>query len=246
MSYQLNQGERIDQLFREKRKIIQSKSYFAFSLDAVLLADFIDLPKNKAFRYLDFCSGNGIIPILLSARTREVLEGIEIQAPLVDMAKRSIQLNRLENQVKIYQGDIRDLRKPDKEYDFISCNPPYFLPSASKDLHKVTSHQIARHEITLSMEDWIQKAGILLKEKGRLYLVHRPDRLDDLMESLLKYHFSIKRMKFVHPKANENANIVLIEAIYRGGRRGVRIEPSIIVHQENNQYTPEMRAIYYG
>lgn len=246
MSHHLQEGERIDQLFRENRQIIQSKSYFAFSLDAILLADFIKLPQHKSFRYLDFCSGNGIIPLLLSGRTNQLLEGIEIQAPLVDMAQRSVKMNGLENQIQIRQGDIRNLKKPKRGYDFISCNPPYFLPSSSKSLHKMTSHQIARHEISLTMDDWIQKAGLLLKDKGRLYLVHRPDRLDDLIEGLLKYGFSIKRMRFVYPKEGENANIILVEAIYRGGRRGVRIEAPIIVHDQNNQYTAEMRAIYYG
>lgn len=241
----LRSDERIDQLFRENRQIIQSKNYFAFSVDAILLADFVQLPK-KSFRYIDFCCGNGIIPLLLSARTANHLEGIEIQEELVDMAKRSIELNRLESQITISQGDINELIKPKPLYDIITCNPPYFLIENSKDLHHLNSHQIARHEVTLTMDQWIKKASVLLREKGRLYIVHRPERLDDLTEVLLRHQFGIKRIKFVYPKVSEQANIILIEAIYRGGRRGVRIEPPMIIHTDDNDYTEAMKEIYFG
>lgn len=238
--------ERIDYLFRENRKIIQSKEYFSFSLDAVLLADFVKLPKTRAFNYLDFCTGNGIIPILLSAKTAQPLMGIEIQEELVEMAYRSVQLNQLEHQISIIQGDINHIANSNQFYDIITCNPPYFLVEASKELHHLTSHHLARHEVTLTMDQWVVKASKLLKDKGRLYIVHRPERLDDLIETLLSNHFSIKRMKFAYPKAEMTANIVLIEAIYRGGRRGIKIEPPIIVHEANGEYTEEMKAIYFG
>ncbi|MBS4456131.1 tRNA1(Val) (adenine(37)-N6)-methyltransferase [Aerococcaceae bacterium zg-BR33] len=242
----LKEHERIDQLIREQRQIIQSKEFFSFSLDAVLLADFVRLPNRRSFRYLDFCSGNGIIPLLLSGRTTAKLEGIELQAPLVDMAQRSIQLNQLEHQITITQGDINQLSKPSIPYDIITCNPPYFLVESSKGLHHLSSHQLARHEVSLTMAQWIKKAGQLLRDKGRLYIVHRPERLDDLMEHLLAHQFSVHRIKFAHPKKEALANIVLIEAIYRGGRRGIRIEPPIIVHDNQHQYTKEMQAIYFG
>lgn len=242
----LKEHERIDTLFREQRQIIQSKQFFAFSVDALLLADFVKFPSKRTFKYLDFCSGNGIIPLLLSARTNQFLEGIEYQANLVDMANRSIQLNGLEEQIKIYQGDINELTKPLELYDMITCNPPYFLVDASKELHHLSSHQLARHEVTLTMNQWVKKASILLREKGRLYIVHRPERLDDLIEVLVKYQFSVNRLKFIHPKENKNANIVLIEAIFRGGRRGVKIEPSLTIHTDNHEYTPQMKEIYFG
>lgn len=242
----IHEHERIDQLYRENRQIIQSKNYFSFSLDAVLLADFVQLPHKRPFRLIDFCSGNGVIPLLLSAKTDQKIEGIELQAELVDMAQRSILLNNLQDQITIYQEDIRQLKKPQVPYDFVICNPPYFLPENSKGLHHLSSHQIARHEICLTMDEWVKKAQLLLRDKGRLYIVHRPDRLDDLVESLLKHQFSIKRMKFAYPKAGENAHVVLIEAILRGGRRGIKIEPGLIVHRPDNCYTDEMMAIYYG
>lgn len=242
----LYEHERVDQLFRENRKIIQSKQYFSFSLDAVLLADFVDLPHSRPFNYLDFCSGNGIIPILLSARTQQILRGIEIQPELVDMAQRSVQLNHLEQQVIFEQGDINALKGPYQHYDIITCNPPYFLVENSKEIHHLTSHQIARHEVKLSMAQWITKASKLLKDKGKLYIVHRPERLDDLMENLLAASFSIKRIKFAHAKVNANATVVLIEAVNRGGRRGIKIEPPIFVHQADGTYSEQMREIYFG
>lgn len=243
---ELKEFERIDYLFRENRKIIQSKRFFSFSLDAVLLADFVNLPQKRQFKYLDFCSGNGIIPIILSAKTTNPLEGIELQSELVEMARRSIEINQLENQITIHEGDLNEFPHGNADYDFITCNPPYFLLENSKEIHRLTSHHLARHEVSLTMDQWLFKASKLLKDKGRLYIVHRPERLDDLMEGLLQHGFSLKRIKFAYPKVGALANIVLIEAIYRGGRRGVRIEPPLIVHQENGEYTPEMKAIYFG
>lgn len=239
-------NERVDSFIRENIKIIQSPDYFAFSVDAVLLAEFITLPKRRSFRYIDFCSGNGVVPLILSHRTTQPLMGVELQPELVDMARRSIQLNGLEDRIEMLEADVNDLKKPSQLFDIISCNPPYFAVDRTKEKHHITSHAIARHELTLTLDQWIYKASVLLKEKGRLFLVHRPDRLDDITETLLKHQFSLHRIRFVHPKPSLNANAVLIEAIYRGGRQGVRIEPPIVVHAEDNQYTPEMQAIYFG
>ena len=119
-------GERVDYLLREEAYIIQNPAYFPFSLDAVLLADFVKLPKKKALRVMDFCTGGGVIPILLAHRTSARIEGIEIQGPIAEMAQRTVKLNGLSHQVTIHQGDIKDLTKPKQEYDLITCNPPFF------------------------------------------------------------------------------------------------------------------------
>ena len=241
-----NDRERIDFLERENLKIIQSSDYFTMSLDAILLADFIRLPK-RPFKYIDFCSGNGIIPMLLANRTQEHLEGIEIQADLVDMARRSLQLNGLDQQIDFYAMDLKEFQKQDhRMYDIISCNPPYFLVEDSNAIHKLNSHAIARHEIHLKMVDWVEKARQIMKDKGKLYIVHRPDRLDDLFELLLRNYFAVNRLKFIYPKNEARANMVLIEAIYRGGRHGVKVERPLIVYDDQGNYSPEMTAIYYG
>lgn len=243
----IKSNERIDQFKREKIQLIQSPDVFNMSADAILLSDFIQLPKEKSFRYLDFCSGNGVIPLLLSVKTKQKLYGVELQEVLVDMAQRSVKLNQLEGQVEIFQGDINQLKLCDwRELDYISCNPPYFLVENSTQVHQKTPHAIARHEIYLTLEQWVSQASRMLKTKGKLFIVHRPDRLDDLTEMLLNYKFSLNRIKFVYPKLNMNANIVLIEAIKHGGRRGVKIEPPLVVHRDDNSYTDQMMAVYYG
>lgn len=237
--------ERVDSFLGGTLKLIQSSEYFKASVDAILLANFIRLPKSRNFRYIDFCSGNGVIPLLLSQRSQGHFEGIELQAGLVDMAQRSAQLNHVAHRLDFICQDLKDFNPPPHHlYDIVSCNPPYFVVDHSRDIHQQMTYALARHEISLRMEDWVSKAGQVLKDRGRLYLVHRPERIDDLVEVLNTYHFGIYRMKFIYPKSSMNANGILIEAIYRGGRQGVRVEPPIIVHEDNNDYTQAMQEIY--
>lgn len=238
--------ERVDYLLREKRYIIQNPHYFPFSLDAVLLADFTRLPKGKKVKILDFCCGGGIIPLLLSARTAACIEGVELQAEIAEMAQRSVCLNQLEDQVMIYQGDLKEIPILSPAYDVITCNPPFFTLDEAHSLHANPYHAIARHELALTLNEWVSKASSLLKYKGRLFVVYRPNRLDDLMETLLDYQFAIHRLRFVYPKIGVNANSVLVEAINRGGRQGVRIEPGLVVHESDGSYSKAMQAIYYG
>lgn len=246
MTRLIKSEERVDFLLREQRYIIQNPAYFPFSLDAVLLADFVRLSPKKDLKIMDFCTGGGIIPALLSYRTTSKIVGIELQAEIAEMAQRTVQLNGLGDQIQIIQGDVRTYNEPIPNYDLITCNPPFFSLQEAPDLHRNPYHAIARHELELNLNQWVQKADRLLKQKGRLYIVYRPNRLDDLMESLLTHHFAVHRMKFVYPKEGANANIVLIEAVARGGRQGVRIEPGLIVHDEEGNYSAQMQAIYYG
>lgn len=239
----LHANERIDFLYREDLKIIQSKDYFTYSLDALLLADFVTISKKKV-RCLDFCTGTGVIPLLLSCKTEQMIEGIELQPELVDMAKRSVTLNGLDERIIIRQGDINDLSYTENLYDVITCNPPYFNPERTNEKHRLSSHMLARHEIALTMEQWVSKAALLLTDRGRLFVVHRPERLDDLMIVFQKYQLSISRLKFVYPKPDKPANIVLIEAVYRGGRNSVKVEPGLVTHTLDNQYTPPIKQIY--
>lgn len=238
--------ERVDAFIRENLQIIQSPHYFSFSADAILLAEFAHVPRRATARIMDFCSGNGVIPILLSKRTQANIDAVEYQTPLVDMAQRSARLNGLEARLNFMQADLNELSRPAHLYDLITCNPPYFSVENKQSQHHLTSHAIARHEIYLTLEQWVQKARLFLKDKGKLCCVYRPDRLDDLMETLLRHGFSIHRMRFAHPKAHLPAKVVLVEAIYRGGRQGVIIEPPIIIYETDNTYTAEMQAIYYG
>lgn len=239
-------NERVDLFIRENLKIIQSKDYFAMSIDAILLADFVQLT-HKPVRIMDFCSGNGVIPLLLSYRTDCKIIGVELQEPLINLARRNALINQLDHQLEFIHQDINQLiPKQWGTFDVITCNPPYFPLTDQVKKHQLDTHAVARHEIYLTIEQWVKKAAQLLKTKGRLYIVHRPERLDDLMETLLNYGFGIYRLKFVHPKKERRANIVLIEAIYRGGRQGIRVEPPLVVHEEDGSYTKEMNDLFYG
>ena len=243
---ELQAGERLDRLVREQLDIIQNPAYFAFSVDAILLAYFARVPRRQTARILDLCSGNGVIPLLLSHKTQATIKGVELQAPLVEMAQRSVALNQLDQQITIEQADVVTLAAPDVLYDVVTCNPPYFSVENKQSQHRLTPHAIARHEVHLRLDQWIAQARRQLKDRGKLFCVYRPDRLDDLMEGLLQAGFGIHRIQFAYGKADQPAKVVLVEAICQGGRQGVKIEPPIIIYGADNQYTAEMRAIYYG
>ena len=242
----LKPGERLDYLARENLSIIQNPDYFAFSVDAILLAHFAKVPRRQTARILDLCSGTGVIPFLLSAKTAGHIDAIELQEALVDMAQRSCQLNDLTDRLTFRQGDVKTMAEARPLYDVVTCNPPYFSVTNKQTQHHLTSHAIARHEVYLTLEQWVAQAKRQLKTRGKLFCVYRPDRLDDLMETLLGAGFSVHRLQFAYGKADQVAKVVLVEAIYAGGRQGLKVEPPIIIYGPDQQYTPEMKAIYYG
>jgi len=241
---EIYETERVDDLLTHDLSIIQSEQVFSFSMDAVLLARFANIPKYG--RILDLCSGNGVIPILLSTRTNARIEGIEIQPRLADMARRSVEMNGLAERINIIEGDLRDLAKEGGNgiYDAITVNPPY-MPLTGGDL-KLSEHQsIARHEIHCTLEDVAQAAMRLVKPGGKISMVHRPQRLGDIIMMLRKYRMEPKVIRFVHPRAGSEANMVLVEA-HRDGKPDVKILPPLIVYQENGEYCQEVMDIYYG
>lgn len=240
----LQESERIDDLLTHDLRIIQSDEVFSFSMDAVLLARFASVPPKG--RILDLCTGNGVIPLLLTTRSKATIEGIEIQPRLADMARRSVRMNGLDDHIEIREGDLRELYKETGHgvYDAITVNPPY-MPLNGSDL-KLNSHQaIARHEIHCTLEDVLQASSRLVRPGGKINMVHKPQRLGDLIALMRQYRLEPKRIRFVHPRANVEANMVLIEAL-RDGKPEVRILPPLIVYNEQNQYSPEMLKIYYG
>lgn len=244
----LQGDERIDRLIKEQIDIIQSPSVFSFSIDAVLLANFTKLPKSKTARIVDACSGNGAVAFMISAKTNSKITAIEYQERLVDMANRTITLNRLENKVEIVHVDynaVEQYIKPDS-VDVITCNPPYFANHKASIKNKIDAFTLARHEITLTLEQWVKQSARLLKYKGKLFIVHRPDRLGDIMDTLRQYKTPVKRLQFVYPKANKKANVVLIEAIKNGSHDGVEVLPAITIFDEDNQYTPIIKEMLYG
>ncbi|WP_409303615.1 tRNA1(Val) (adenine(37)-N6)-methyltransferase [Peribacillus sp. SCS-155] len=238
--------ERLDYLLAENLRIIQSPSVFSFSLDAVLLAKFAQVPIQKG-NLIDLCTGNGVIPLLLSTRTKGKIVGVEIQERLYDMAARSVQYNKLSEQINIIHGDIREISKQVgySKFDVVSCNPPYFPISSHDEVHKNEHFAIARHEIYCTLEDVVRVSSQLLKQGGKAAFVHRPGRLIDILATMRQYRLEPKRLQFVYPKAGKEANTILVEGI-KDGSPDLKIEPPLIVYNENNEYTPEVRRILYG
>lgn len=242
----LKDDERLDYLLAENLRIIQSPSVFSFSLDAVLLSKFVNVPYYKG-NIVDLCSGNGVIPLFLSARTKGQITGVEIQPRLFDMAERSIQYNQLEDQIQMILGDVKEIPKQlgIEKYDVVTCNPPYFLAHEASDKNLSEHHAIARHELYLTLEEAIQSASKLLKQGGKAAFVHRPGRLLDIVTTMRANRLEPKRMQFIYPKEGKEANTLLIEGI-KDGKPDLKILPPLYVYSVNNEYTPEVREILYG
>jgi tRNA1(Val) A37 N6-methylase TrmN6 len=242
----LKADERLDYLLAENLRIIQSPSVFAFSLDAVLLARFVYVPIQKG-NLVDLCSGNGVIPLFLSARTKGNIIGVEIQERLYDMAVRSIEYNGLEKRLRMIHGDIKDIPKQlgYSKFDVVTCNPPYFKTPPKAEINPNEHLAIARHEILCTLEDAIKASSELVKQGGKVAFVHRPGRLLDIITLMREYRLEPKRIQFVYPKLGKEANTVLVEAI-KDGSPDIKILPPIIVYNEQDEYTKQIREILYG
>jgi tRNA1Val (adenine37-N6)-methyltransferase len=237
------EDERIDDLQRNGYHIIQKKNGFCFGMDAVLLSGFATVKKGE--RAIDLGTGTGIIPILLTAKTEgEHFTGLEIQSEVADMAARSVRLNGLEDRLDIVQGDIREASRlfGKASFDVVTSNPPYMTDThglKNPDLPKA----IARHEVLCTLEDVVREASLLLRTGGRLYMVHRPRRLAEIISVLRQYNLEPKRMKMVHPFIDKEANMVLIEAV-RGGGVMMNVEAPVIVFQAPGVYSEEIVTTY--
>nr|WP_229692409.1 tRNA1(Val) (adenine(37)-N6)-methyltransferase [Paenibacillus radicis (ex Gao et al. 2016)] len=230
MEIKLEANERIDDLMTETGlKIIQSREVFSFSLDAVLLSKFATVPKRG--RIIDLCSGNGVIPMLLTTRTKASIDAVEIQPRLADMARRSVAMNKLDEQIKIIEADLRQYMKEagNGVYDAVTVNPPYMAVQAG-DSNENEHYSIARHEVHCTLEDVVHASARLVRSGGKVAMVHRPSRFIDIMETMRKYRLEPKRVQFIHPNAKGEANMVLIEAI-RDGRPELRVLPPIMVYE---------------
>lgn len=243
MNVKLLENERIDDLERNGLKIIQNEKLFCFGMDAVLLSGFLTVQKGESA--VDLGTGTGILPLLIYAKTQaESITGLEIQDISFDMARRSVALNSLEEKIKIVHGDIKDADSlfGKSVFDVVTCNPPY-IKADSGIVNPGSYKAIARHEILCTFDDVAKQSASLLKPGGRLYLVHRPERLTEIFETLKKYRLEPKRMKTVHSYKDTPATMVLIEAVL-GGRMQMTIEKPLIIYKEKNVYTDEIHEIY--
>lgn len=242
----LQPGERIDQLYAQEVQIIQSPEVFSFSLDAVLLANFPRIPKRG--KIVDLCAGNGAVGLFIAGKTQGIIEMIELQARLADMAQRSVALNHLEDQITVHQLNLKDSLQviPSDSVDLLLCNPPYFkdLPTNSKNPNPHLA--IARHEIHANLEDVVKIASQLLKMNGRFAMVHRPERFLEILQVMQAYRIAPKRAQFVYPKAGKDANILLIEGIKDGKTDGFKVAPPLITYGSDGTYTSAIKELLYG
>lgn len=243
MNIVLKDNERLDDLHRNNYKIIQNPNNFCFGMDAVLLSDFSKVKEEE--KVLDLGTGTGVIPILLEAKSNgKHFTGLEIQSESVDMAKRSVDLNNLQDKINIIEGDIKEADKlfPLSSFNVITCNPPY-MNSGKGLLNKHSTKAIARHEIYCTLDDVITAASKLVKVGGRFYMVHRPHRLVEIITKLKDNKMEPKRIRFVHPYAGKEPNMVLIESV-RHGKPMLKIEPPLIVYKSQKEYSDEIYKIY--
>lgn len=239
----LKDSERLDDLQRNGYKIIQDPGKFCFGMDAVLLSGFANVKPGG--RVLDLGTGTGIIPILLEAKTEgSYFAGLEIQEESVDMARRSVELNGLSGRIEIIHGDIKEADRlfDAASFDVITSNPPYMINEHGLK-NPDSPKAIARHEVCCNLEDVIRSAAKLLKPGGHFFMVHRPFRLAEIMNTMSAMRLEPKRMQLVYPYVDKEPNMVLIEGV-RGGKSRLTVEKPLIVYEEPGKYTSEIYDIY--
>lgn len=235
-----------DLLGYEGLKIIQRPDIFNFSLDSTILADFVTINKKDKL-IVDMGCGNGYIPIFLTLRTKAKIYGIEIQEEIYDIAKRSVELNKLEQQVNVINCDMKEAYKkfPNTSVDVVTCNPPYFKFQEDSKINKNDYLTIARHEVLVNLDQVVESAKRLLKDGGTFAMVHRSDRLIDIIEAFRKHKIEPKKIRFVYPKKNSASSLaILIEGKKSSTSGGLTILNPLYVNDEHGNYTEEILKIY--
>lgn len=229
-------------LGRELLKIYQDTDYFNFSIDSMLLASFATVGY-KTKRICDLCSGNAPIPLYLTLRTNASIVGVEIQKHSYDLAIKSIEENKLEDRIKMYNSNLIGVNKEIGKFDLVTVNPPFFK-LGNHNVNPLDSKAIARHEVMATLDDIVKEASLLLNPKGRLAMVHRPDRLLEILEVFRKYKIEPKRLRFVYPKEGKECNHILVEGIRDGEMGNLRVLPPLYVYKDDNNWTAEVLKIY--
>jgi tRNA1(Val) A37 N6-methylase TrmN6 len=238
------EGERLDDLQFEGLRILQNPKGFCFGTDAVLLSHFAVLKKGD--RAADLGTGTGIVPILLAGRAKDItITGLEIQGPVAEMARRSIELNGLAKRISVITGDIRDWKTVlgSTRYTLVLSNPPY-KKAGSGRINRADGKAVARHELLCTLEDVLEAAAGLLISGGRFAMVHRPERLMDILIGMRAVKLAPKRMQLVHPRLGSAPSLVLVEGVYQG-RPALHWMPPLFIYDASGAYTEEMRAIYH-
>jgi tRNA1Val (adenine37-N6)-methyltransferase len=239
----VKQDERVDDLQCKGYQLIQKPEGFCFGVDAVLLSDYAKVKKGQ--KVLDLCTGSGVIPILLAAKTEAAhITGLELQKDYADMAGRSVELNHLENRIDIQCGDVKEVRSlfaPDS-FSVVTVNPPYMTEKHGLQ-NEYEPKTIARHEVTVTLADVVGAASYVLPESGRFYMIHKPFRTAEIFRIMKQFQLEPKRIRFVHPYVDKEPTMVLIEG-RKGGRERITVEPPMIIYQEPHVYSEEIHRIY--
>lgn len=224
-------------------KIVQNSNYFNFSLESVMIPRFCVLKNNM--KIIDFCTGNAPIPMILSTLTDSNIIGVELQKEIYNLAVQSVKINNLEDRITLLNMNVLDIFNvyESDSFDLITCNPPYFRVNEFSNLNNNMIKSIARHEIEIKLEDICRISKKLLKNNGSLVLVHRTDRLSEIINMLLKYNLQPKRIRFLYPKELENSNLVLIDA-RKNGNIGLKVLPPLICHNMDGSYTKEVLDMF--
>ena len=243
MTTNLKQGERLDDLQIKGYEIIQHPGKFCFGMDSSLLSSFVRVKSQD--RVLDLGTGTGILPILLEAKTKgKHFTGLEIQEESVDMARRSVLHNHLEEKIEIITGDIKEASAifGHVSFDVVVTNPPYMIGQHGLK-NETDAMTIARHETLCTLDDILRESAKLLPFKGRFYMVHRPFRMAEILSKMVAYKIEPKRMRLVYPYVDKEPNMVLIEGV-RGGNSRMTVEKPLIVYEKDGSYTQEVLELY--
>lgn len=223
--------------------IYQDDDWFKFSLDSVLLSKFVTINLRHK-KIIDLATGNAPIPLLLTFRTNADIYGVEYQECVYELANQSVLENNKDNHIKLICGDVRELKKKfeSDSFDVVTCNPPYFKTSNDEFLNDNSVKSLARHEVTLTLDDVLEQASYLLKNGGIFAMVHRTERFVEIIQKMQQYNIEPKRVQFVYPKNGRDSDLFLIEGI-KNGKSGMKMLTPLIVHNEDNTYTEEVLEI---
>lgn len=232
-----------DLVYFKNIKIVQNKNYFNFSLESILLPNFVEITPNTK-NILDLCTGNAPIPLVFSTMTKAKIYGVELQKEVFDLAKESIRLNNINNIELINDNANNIINKFETDtFDIITCNPPYFEYTNNSRINDNEIKSIARHEIYLKLEDIFKISKKLLKNGGAVCIVHRTNRFLEIVDIMKKYNIEPKRIRFIYPKLNSESNLVLIEG-RKNGKKGLKLLPPLFVHNNDGSYTEEVLKMF--
>ena len=238
----LRPHERLDDLMKRGRHIIQNTQEFCFSLDAVLLAHFPRLKPSQSV--LELGTGTGVIPLMIADEVAHV-NAIELSPIMAELAARNVALNRLEHCIDVQEGDYRQIRSyyAPESFDLVLANPPY-RPVSQGQVNRLKGKARARHEFTATLDDVIRAARYALKYRGSFCMVHLPERLGEIIVSMHKHQMELKRLRMVQPKQGTPPNMMLMEAVVGAAPGGLKVLPPLIVHEGDGSYTKEILEIY--